>query len=99
MRFFTTALTAFASLVAIASAAPGASDKTSVAVPAAVASATGIPQLSSSTNPITSPLGDKVLKAGDKLEITWLVATSFFLHLFFEMMGIIIIRTSSAEAH
>lgn len=68
MRFFTTALTVFTSLAAIASAAPGASDKS---VPAAVPSATGTPQLSSSTNPITCPLGDKVLKAGTKFEITW----------------------------
>lgn len=70
MRFFITALTAFTSLAAIASAAPGASDKS---VPAAIPSATGAPQLSSSTNPITCPLGDKVLKAGTKFEITWLV--------------------------
>lgn len=71
MRFFTTALTVVSSLAAIVAAAPGAAKETGT-VPAPVPSASGAPELSSSTNPITSPLGDKVLKAGEKFEITWI---------------------------
>ncbi|TGZ77928.1 hypothetical protein EX30DRAFT_366340 [Ascodesmis nigricans] len=64
MRFLN--LTVFTTLVALVAAAPKTTE-----VPAAVPSASGAPALSTGANPITFPLGDEAIKAGESITITW----------------------------